>query len=372
MPDFIQAFERRGGMDHHSLRILPFTIERPGVKRVSFLAVTFAALLIASPAAVMLGTTHIDLADTLRVIGAKLLPWVSMGDVSKADQIIIWVVRLPRVIVAGFVGAGLAVAGALMQGLFRNPMAETNILGVGSGAGLGALIVFLSGLTSKSVLVLPVAAFIGALLALVAVYSLATRGGVTPVSTLLLSGIAFGALLASISTLLISLNIVSWAVAQEVIFWLWMGGLENRSWTHVWVSIPFIGLAICVGLYYSRDLDLMVQGEDTAAALGVDVESTKRVLMVTAALISGSAVAVAGAIGFVGLIVPHIARIFVGPGHRLVLPASALAGSAFLILCDLVARTVHPSEEIRLGIVTSLMGAPLFFYLLVRRYQQLN
>jgi iron complex transport system permease protein len=330
-------------------------------------------LVVAAPTAVMLGTTPIGLQDTLEVIGARLMPfWVPMGNVSKADQIIVWVIRLPRVIVAAFVGAGLAVAGAVMQGLFRNPMAETSILGVGAGAGLGALIVFVSGLTSKSVLIMPVAAFIGALLALVTVYALATRGGVTPVSTLLLSGIALAAFLGSISALLISLNIVSWDIAQEVVFWLWMGGLDNRSWTHVWLSMPFISVAIVVGLYYGRDLDLIVQGEETASALGVDVESTRRVLMVAAALISGSAVAVAGAVGFVGLIVPHIVRIFVGPAHRAVLPASALAGSAFLVVCDLVARTIHPEEEIRLGIVTAVLGAPLFFYLLVRRYQQLH
>src|SRR5262249_30757712 len=141
---------------------------------------------------------------------------------------------------------------------------------------------------------------------------------------------------------------------------------------HVWLSVPFITFAMLVSVYYARELDLLVQGEETAAALGVDVEGTKRVLMVVAALIGGCAVAVAGAVGFVGLIVPHIARVFVGPTHRAVLPASALAGSAFVIICDLVARTVHPAEEIRLGIVTALLGSPFFFYLLVRRYRQLN
>lgn len=341
-------------------------------RRVSFVVLTVIVLLIAAPAGVMLGTTHIDLSVTLRVIGARLLPFVSFDDVSRADQVIVWLIRVPRVIIAAFVGSGLAVAGALMQGLFRNPMAETNVLGVGAGAGFGALAVFISGLAAKSAIVMPVAGFIGAFAALIVVYSLATHGGVTPMSTLLLSGVAVAALLGAMSSLLISLNIVSWQVAEQIVFWLWMGGLDNRSWTHVWLSAPFIVFAMIVSLYYSRDLDLLAQGEDTAAALGVNVESTKRVLMLMAALISGSAVAVAGAVGFVGLIVPHVARLFVGPGHRGLLPASALAGSAFLVLCDLVARTVHPSEEIRLGIVTAIMGAPLFFYLLMRRYRQLN
>jgi iron complex transport system permease protein len=343
------------------------------VRRFSFVVVTLGVLLVAAPTAIMLGTTPIDLHVTLRVIGAKLLPfWLSIEDVSRADQVIVWLIRVPRVIVAAFVGAGLAVAGALMQGLFRNPMAETSILGVSAGAGLGALVVFVSGLTAKSALVMPIAAFAGALMALFTVYALATRGGVTPMSTLLLSGIAVAALLGAASALLISLNIVSWRVAQEIVFWIWMGGLNNRSWTHVWLSIPFISFAMLVSLYYSRDLDLLAQGEETAAALGVEVEATKRVLMVTAALIGGSASAVAGAIGFVGLIVPHVARLFVGPAYRGLLPASALAGSAFLIVCDLVARTVHPAEEIQLGIVTAMIGAPFFFYLLMRRYQQMN
>jgi len=274
--------------------------------------------------------------------------------------------------VAAAVGAALGVAGALLQGLFRNPMADTSVLGVGAGAGLGAFVVFVAGLTTKSALVMPVAAFAGALVALCGVYALATRGGVTPISTLLLSGVALGSLLGSISALLISLNIVSWQVAEEIVHWLWLGGLANRSWTHVWLSAPFIAFAILVSVYYSRELDLLAQGEETAAALGVDVQAAKRMVILLAALLTGSAVSVVGAVGFVGLIVPHIARFFVGPSHRGLVPASALAGSAFLIVCDLVARTIHRPEDIRLGIVTSCLGAPVLFGLVARRYRQLT
>ena len=145
-----------------------------------------------------------------------------------------------------------------------------------------------------------------------------------------------------------------------------MGGLDSRTWTHVWISAPFITLAMLVSLYYARDLDLLVQGEEPAAALGVEVESSKRVIIVAAALMTGSAVAVAGAVGFVGLIVPHVVRLFVGPGHRALLPMSALTGGAFLILCDLLARTIHPPTEIRLGIITATFGAPFFLFLLLR------
>jgi iron complex transport system permease protein len=297
--------------------------------------------------------------------------WISADDVSRADQVIIWLIRVPRTVVAAFVGAGLAMAGALMQGLFRNPLAEPNIVGVGSGAVLGAVIVFVSGLALRSAIALPLAAFAGALVALATIYTIATRGGVTPISTLLLSGIALAALLGAISSLLISLSIVNWQVAQEIVFWM-MGGLDSRTWTHVWISAPFILLSMFLSLYYARDLDLLMQGEETAAALGVEVESSKRAIIVTAALLTGSCVAVAGAVGFVGLIVPHVVRLFVGPSHRSLLPASCLAGAAFLIFCDLLARTLHPPTEIRLGIITAAFGAPFFLFLLVRKFQEVN
>jgi iron complex transport system permease protein len=231
------------------------------------------------------------------------------------------------------------------------------------------VIVFVSGITISFPLALPLAAFAGALGALVLVYALATRGGVTPVSTLLLSGIALAALFGAASSLLISINIASWQIAQEILFWL-MGGLDNRTWAHVWLSVPFIILSVTLSFFYVRDLDLLLQGEETAASLGVDVESTRRVLVVIAALLTGSAVSVAGTIGFVGLIIPHAVRLCVGPAHRALLPLSSLAGATFLIVCDLLARTVSPPGEIRLGIVTAAFGAPFFLFLLIRKYRE--
>lgn len=341
-------------------------------RRIVFLTTVIPLLFCAGLLAVAIGSTDVPWQVTLRVVEAKLLPfWFSANDVSRADQVIVWLIRVPRVIVAGFVGAGLAMAGALMQGLFRNSLAEPNIVGVGSGAVLGAVIVFISGIAVKSAIALPLAAFCGALFALTLVYALATRGGTTPISTLLLSGIALAALLGAISSLLISLNIVNWQVAQEIVFWM-MGGLDSRTWTHVWLSAPFIVLAMLVSLYYARDLDLLIQGEEPAAALGVEVESSKRAIIIAAALMTGSCVAVAGAVGFVGLIVPHVVRLFVGPAHRALLPSSALTGAAFLILCDLIARTIHPPAEIRLGIITAAFGAPFFLFLLLRKYGEVS
>jgi iron complex transport system permease protein len=337
-----------------------------------FILAIVPLLVVSAVAAVSIGSTHVDWHSTLRVIGGELLPfWISPAEVSRGDQVIIWLIRVPRMIVAALVGAALAIAGTLLQGLFRNPLAEPNIVGVGPGAVLGAVMVFMSGLALRSPLALPFAAFVGALVALAIIYTLSTRGGVTPVSTLLLSGIAIGALLGAVSSLLISLSIINWQVAQEILFWS-MGGLDSRTWTHVWISAPFIIVAGIVSMYYARDLDLMMQGEEAAAALGVDVEASKRTIIVVAALLTGTSVAVAGTIGFVGLIVPHVVRLFVGPGHRMLLPASCLTGAAFLIFCDLLARTLHPPTEIRLGIITAVFGTPFFLYLLVRKFREVN
>ena len=320
-------------------------------------------------AGIAIGSTTLDWRTVVHVAGLKLLPagWVNPGGITKADTVIVWLIRIPRVVVAGFVGMGLAVAGAVMQGLFRNPLAEPSLVGTGSGAILGAVISFAAGWSVRSVVSLPIAAMIGAFVALVIVYVMATRGGVTPVGTLLLAGIAVTSLLTAVSSLLISITIVNWQIGQEIVFWM-MGGLDARSWTHVWLCAPFVLLGFAAAMFQTRDLDLIQQGEETAASFGVDVESSKRFLGLTAAILTGAAVAVAGGIGFVGLVVPHAVRLLVGPSNRALIPASALTGAAFLILCDLLARTIHPPVEISLGVITALVGGPLFIGLLMRRY----
>jgi iron complex transport system permease protein len=321
-------------------------------------------------AGVGIGSTHISWSTILRVAEFKILPhaWTSSGHFSKADEVIVWLIRVPRVIVAFFVGAGLAAAGVLLQALFRNPLAEPILIGPGEGAVLGGVISFVTGWSQTSVLSLPLMAMLGALLALLIVYAMSTRGGVTPVATLLLAGIATSALLGALASLLLSLNIVNWQIAQEILFWM-MGGLDARTWTHVWLCAPFVVLGIAASLMQTRDLDLLQLGEETAASFGVDVESSKRMLTLTAAILTGAAVAVAGLIGFVGLLVPHAVRLILGPSNRALLAASALTGGTFLVLCDLLARTIHPPTEIRLGIVTALCGGPLFIYLLLRQYR---
>jgi iron complex transport system permease protein len=319
---------------------------------------------------VRIGSTSVAWATIVRVIELKLLPssWTASLSVSRADEVIVWLIRVPRVVVAFFVGAGLTAAGVVMQGLFRNPLAEPGILGAGAGAVLGGVISFVAGWSARSVITLPALAMLGALLSLILVYAMATRGGVTPVATLLLSGVAASALLSATSSLLLSLNIVNWQIAQDIVLWM-MGGLDARTWTHVWLCAPFVLVGILAAMIQTRDLDLLQLGEETAASFGVNVESSKRILVLTAAILTGAAVAVAGLVGFVGLLVPHAVRLILGPANRALLLASTLTGGAFLVLCDILARTLHPPTEIRLGIVTSLFGGPLFIFLLLRQYR---
>src|SRR5579884_263525 len=336
-----------------------------------FYGILLPLLLLVVLAGIGIGSTSIPWSIILRVAGAKLLPHhlTTSLTVSRSDEVIIWLIRVPRVIVAFFVGAGLATAGVIMQGLFRNPLAEPGIVGAGAGAVLGGVIAFVAGWSAKTAVMLPLFAMLGALVALGLVYLMATRGGITPAATLLLSGIATSALLGAISSLLLSINIINWQVAQEIVFWM-MGGLDARSWTHVWLCAPFVLLGLGASMIQTRELDLLQLGEETAASLGVDVESSKRMLTLTAAVVTGAAIAVAGMVGFVGLIIPHAMRLILGPANRALLLASALSGGGFLVLCDIIARTIHPPTEIRLGIVTALFGGPLFIFLLLRQYRR--
>ena len=342
---------------------------RLGVFYAALLPLLFLSLL----TAIAIGSTPISWRTILQVGGLNLLPtgWIDPHGVTPADIVVVWQIRVPRVLVAAFVGMGLATGGTVMQALFRNPLAEPGLVGAGSGAVLGAVISLVTGWSARSVVSLPLAAMVGALVALVLVYGMATRGGVTAVGTLLLAGIAAGSLLTAVSSLLLSLNIVNWQIAQEIVFWM-MGGLDARSWTHFWLCAPFVALGLSAAMLQARDLDLMQQGEETAASFGVDVEASKRFITLTAAMLTGACVAVAGMVGFVGLVVPHGVRLLVGPSNRALLPAGALAGAAFLVLCDLAARTIHPPVEIRLGVVTALCGGPVFIALLMRRHREVS
>ena len=279
--------------------------------------------------------------------------------VERTDQIIVQELRLPRILLGAIVGFALATAGAVMQGFFRNPMADPSIIGVSSGAAVGAVAVIAFPIAMP--FGLQTAAFVGALFAAFAVYLIATENGRTPVATLLLAGLAIQTFLgAVISYLLLSTG----ESLEEAVLWL-MGHLRYSSWGDVETTLPLAVVMFVVLLAYARDLNVMLVGEEDAQALGIDVEWTKRILLAGSSIITAAGVAVAGIIGFVGLIIPHIMRLLVGPDHRILLPTSALAGATFLVLADTLARA--GPAEVPVGIVTAAVGAPFFLFLLRRR-----
>ncbi len=326
-------------------------------------------LILASIIGISVGSIDIPIDIVLRILVAKILPWMDVSDITEAQQVIVWLIRVPRVLVAALVGASLAIAGVQMQGLLQNPLASPGIIGTSSGGALGAVIALASGLASYSMFYIPVFASIGALLALFTVYLLATQNGKTPVAVLLLAGIALNALIAAMTSFIITVAWVEHDIAREIVFWL-MGGLDNRTWSHVWIALPGVLIGSIIAMAYIRELDILLMGKETAYSLGVEVERVQWIILFGTALLTGTAVAVSGVVGFVGLIIPHMVRLFVGPKHRHLIPLSAITGAIFLILVDLLARTLNSPTEIRLGILTAVFGAPFFLYLL-RKHSQL-
>jgi iron complex transport system permease protein len=339
------------------------------VTRVGLYFIVVTALLgVSLVAGIAIGSSPIAAGTVVRILAAHLLPggWVDLTGVTEAEQVIVWLVRTPRVLVAALVGASLAVAGAQMQGLFRNPLASPDVIGTSSGGAFGAVLALASGLAMHSLFYMPILSFVGALVALFLVYAIATRRGYTPIATLLLAGVALNALIGAATSFLITVKWVRFEIAQEILFWL-MGGIDSRTWEHVWLALPCLVVGLALALLYARDLDVLLLGEEAGLALGTEVEHVKRVVLTGTALLTGGAVAVSGVIGFVGLVVPHIVRLVIGPKHKYLLPASALTGAAFLIIADILARTLQRPQEIRLGIITAVVGAPFFLYLLVRQ-----
>lgn len=282
--------------------------------------------------------------------------------VDEAVQSIVVQIRLPRVVLAGSVGMALAASGTVFQGLFRNPMADPYIIGVSGGAALGATVAIVTGVTVSLIGLSAVTllAFAGALVVTAVVYKMAWyRGDVVP-EHLLLAGVAIGAFLAAVIS---ALQFAASGNLQQVVFWL-MGGFSGRSWDHVFLAAPYMIAGYGAARYFARDLNLLVLGDETARSLGVSAAAVRRWLIAAGALLAAAAVAVSGLIGFVGLIVPHLMRLLLGPDHRRLLPASALAGGITLLIADTVARTLIAPTEVPVGIVTAMLGAPFFVYLL--------
>ena len=325
------------------------------------------ALVVAVVVGVGVGSVWIAPADVLALIGRRLGLGTGAG-VPETQALVLEAIRLPRVVLGVLVGAALAVSGALMQGLFRNPLAEPGLAGVSAGSALAAAswIVLGVGIELAPVLAanaLAWAAFAGGLATAALVYRLATHGGRTRVATLLLAGVAVSAIAGAAVGLLVT--VASDAQLRTLTFWS-LGSLGGATWAGLAGAAPLLLAPVVAAPWLARGLNALLLGESEAFHLGIRVQRVKRVALVLAALGTGASVAVAGAIGFVGLVVPHLVRLALGPDHRTLLPASALLGATLLLVADLVSRTVAAPLELPIGVVTSLVGGPFFLWLLLR------
>lgn len=347
----------------------PAAPSRAGRRR-SRVAVALAALALALVVSMVLATLRGTVAIPPLTIIEIILRHLGMpltAHWSAADDLIIMQVRLPRALGAALVGAALGVSGALLQGLLRNPLADPLLLGTSSGAGLGAVVAIV--LTASITVdwlgfsLVALLAFIGALMAVALVYALATRGGRTPVVTLLLAGVAVGAMLTAAQTLLIVMNVALQQRFGALYFWF-SGSVDVESWASLWVVSALLGVGLLAALWVAPTLDAFALGEEMAGSLGVAVERRKLVIVGAAALLVAASVTIGGLIGFVGLVAPHLCRMALGPRSRPLVAASALGGAIFVTLADLLARTVIAPSELPLGVLTAVVGGPFFLWLL--------
>lgn len=342
---------------------------RPSHKRPHAMVLMLGTLLLgAMLMGVLVGAADVSVAEVVQVIGAKLGLW---EPAEKRVETIIWAIRLPRVLLGALVGASLALAGASLQGLFRNPLADPGLIGISSGAAAGAALAMVARWSFGPImawipvaLLVPIAAFMGGVVATLIVYRIATSGGHTSVATMLLAGIAINALTGA--TIGLMTYAADEAALRSLSMWM-LGSLGGAAWVHVLICL------VCVagGGYFlmrsANEIDALLLGGREAQDLGVDVRRLERRIVLLSAFMVGSAVAFTGLIGFVGLVAPHIIRLWRGPSHRVVLPGAMLLGALLLILADAISRTILAPAELPIGIVTSLVGAPFFLLLLMQR-----
>ena len=335
-------------------------------RRIFAYATAFAVLFFSIVAGTAVGSVDVSLGDAWGILVDATLGHGEAG----WQRAVLLDVRMPRVLLAAIAGGGLALAGAVMQGLFRNPMADPAVVGVSGGSAFGAVLALYLVPAALAVYLVPAAAFAGGLGAAVLVYSLSTARGRTTVTTLLLAGIAVGTIANALTSFVLSLAVADWEVGRQMLTWL-MGSLEGRSWRHVAMAAPLVlGGSLWLGVY-ARDLNVLLTGEESALSVGVDVGRVKRDLVVLASLVTGATVAVMGIVAFVGLMVPHMVRLVIGPDHRRLLPLSFVVGAVFVIWTDLLTR-VLPTSDLRLGVVTTLVGGPFFLWLLMRHRNQVR
>ena len=312
------------------------------------------------------GATLEAVIGPLGIALGRILPatWAFLHGSTGTDALVMGDIRLPRLVVAILVGMGLASTGAVLQALLRNPMADPAVIGVSSGGSLGAVAAIQLGLSQHGLWLTPMSAFAGSLAVVFVIYRLSTARGSTSLYSLLLAGVAIGTLCGALVSLLLSLAPLG--TMQQMLFWL-MGGLSGSTWKEVCMLLVFVMGGIAIYWLQSPALDVLSIGEEHAQGVGVRLQAVKQILFTTSALVVGACVSTTGVIGFVGLIVPHLLRLWVGPGHRWLIVLSALGGAILLTFSDVLARLVLMPVEINIGIVTSCLVVPFFLYLLRRR-----
>ena len=340
---------------------------RGSIRRVSVVSAFFALLVVGVVALTIIsaGTGQLSvppaevLGSLLHRIGidAGTMPTHPQGDNT------LWQVRFPRVVMAMLAGAALATAGALMQGAFGNPLAEPGVVGVSAGAAFAAAMVIVFGWAFAGAWTVAVCAFVGGLVTTLLVYALSREGGRTEVVTLVLTGIAVNAIASAGMAFMMFLGDTQ--AREEIVFWT-LGSLNGSRWEQVWVVLPMVGVGLVAAFFVARQLDLLALGDRAARHVGIDVERLRLTTIVIVAVLTAAAVAFCGVIAFVGLVVPHLVRMVVGPGHRVLVPASALGGALLLLAADLWARTAVAYADLPIGMLTSLVGGPVFFWLLRR------
>lgn len=342
-------------------------MEAKKTRNYIYISLLCVFLLLCIVVSASVGSASITPMDSLKLILAKIPlvnRFVDIADIKEVYEIIIWKVRLPRILQASLVGGGLAVVGCTFQAIFRNSLADPHILGISAGASLGATLGILSGFTLNflGLGVISIFAFVGAMIAVILVYKIGGLGGKTITTNILLTGTAIGTMLSSLISLLMIYNREQ---LEKVYLWT-LGSFSSANWSKVLFLFIISIVVVAILFTYSRDLNVILTGDEVALSLGIDIVTLKKILILISAVLVAGSVSVSGTIGFVGLIIPHCMRLIVGSDHRLLLPFSYFGGASFMIICDTLARTIAAPTEIPVGVITSVFGAPYFIYLLYR------
>ncbi|MBV7435420.1 iron ABC transporter permease [Cardiobacteriaceae bacterium TAE3-ERU3] len=350
-----QSRHRAAFLSYHRL----FAVLKP------ILALT--VLLLVMAASISMGPADIDFSAVWKTLALNCGLSPDVSDISTIHQRIIWELRLPRVLLAALVGAGLAVTGAILQSLTLNSLADPYLLGVSSGAGVGAVVVIVAGYLSIPYL-LPLGAFVGAILSFIVVLLLAGRHAGGNASPIILAGVATTNLFSAVTSLLL-MWFASANATRGVLFWL-LGSLSAARWYEVIICAAVLAVAYIICRWQANALDSMAFGSDSAAALGINIAAVRVLLYFVTAALTATLVAFSGAIGFIGLVMPHMARFFVGHSHHRLLPASAYIGALFTVAADTVARTAFAPQEMPVGVITALIGVPVFMAILYRQFRK--